>query len=566
MENTLKTKQELLEEIERLKRQLKFLKAQKKYGLVWEDEKVQEQVVVDCQTKLPILREEKEKAIITDREKPFNILIEGDNYHALSVLNYTHEAKVDVIYIDPPYNTGNKDFIFNDKYVDAEDAYRHSKWLSFMEKRLKLAKNLLKDTGVIFISIDDNEMAQLKLLMDDIFGPNNFVAIFPRKSGIAPRIDAKYISVEHDYVICYSKDINLLKLNRMSMVEDKSYNYMDEFANIRGKFKLNKLDRGSIHYSESLVFPIEAPDHTLIWPGGTKGRPNWTWRWSKEKVAWGIQNKYIVFKKTKSGWSVYFKQYQYVDNEGNPINRTIPFKSIILDFPNEQGNRELENIFHKRVFDYPKPVNLIKFLIRLLENRNALILDFMAGTGTTGHAVLDLNQEDGGQRTFILCTNNENNICSEVCYPRLSKVIQGYKNLKGEEIKGLGGNLIYFKTDLLNIDSISHVSDEEKIKLTYQAGEMIALREGTFIEVEKNDWWQIFKDHSKYTAIYFKENKLRLKELVSKLLRLKGKVALYIFSWGKNEYKNEFAGYPNIKVEDIPEPIIDVYKKINSIL
>ncbi|MDP2161883.1 MAG: DNA methyltransferase, partial [Flavobacterium sp.] len=158
-------------EIERLKKELK---KRKKYGLVWEEKP--EEVVEMCKPalrsfsegggKLPVLKEVKNKEIITDKDKPVNLLIEGDNYHALSVLNYTHAKKVDVIYIDPPYNTGNKDFIFNDRYVDREDAYRHSKWLSFMEKRLRLAKNLLKDTGVIFISIDDNEVAQLKLLMD----------------------------------------------------------------------------------------------------------------------------------------------------------------------------------------------------------------------------------------------------------------------------------------------------------------------------------------------------------------------------------------------------------------
>jgi adenine-specific DNA-methyltransferase len=159
-------KDELIAEIERLKKR-------KKFGLVWEPK--EEKVVEECRVKLPVLREVKDKEIITDKNKPVNLLIEGDNFHSLSVLNYTHEKAIDVIYIDPPYNTGNKDFIFNDRYVDLEDGYRHSKWLSFMSKRLKLARNLLKDSGVIFISIDDNEMAQLRVLMDEIFGYNNFV-------------------------------------------------------------------------------------------------------------------------------------------------------------------------------------------------------------------------------------------------------------------------------------------------------------------------------------------------------------------------------------------------------
>jgi len=194
--------EKLKAEIERLKKELK---KRKKYGLVWEDKT--EEVVEMCKEKLPVLKEVKDKEIITDKNKPVNLLIEGDNYHALSVLNYTYAGKVDVIYIDPPYNTGNKDFIFNDHYVDREDAYRHSKWLSFMEKRLKLAKNLLKDTGVIFISIDDNEVAQLKLLMDnpDLFGEGNFIAnIIWRKKRTFGRGDALIIP-QTEYILNYAK-------------------------------------------------------------------------------------------------------------------------------------------------------------------------------------------------------------------------------------------------------------------------------------------------------------------------------------------------------------------------
>jgi len=188
--------EKLRAEVERLKKELK---KRKKYGLVWEDKP--EEVVEMCKEKLPVLKEIKNKEIITDKDRPVNLLIEGDNYHALSVLNYTHAGKVDVIYIDPPYNTGQKDFIFNDRYVDREDAYRHSKWLSFMEKKLKLAKNLLKDTGVIFVSIDDNEVAQLKLLMDnpDLFGENNFIANIIRLTGSTRNMAKNKI---YDMTIC----------------------------------------------------------------------------------------------------------------------------------------------------------------------------------------------------------------------------------------------------------------------------------------------------------------------------------------------------------------------------
>lgn len=228
------SKQQLLAEIERLKKELK---KNKKYGLVWEEKP--EEVVEMCKSKLPVLKEVKSKEIITDKNKPVNLLIECDNYQALSVLNYTHAKKVDVIYIDPPYNTGNKDFIFNDRYIDKEDSYRHSKWLSFMEKRLKLAKNLLKDSGVIFISIDDNEMAQLKMLTDnpDLFGENNLIQLLVWHSKYTVSNDAKFFSTQHEYVLCYARNINKAKINLLSRTEEANRRYLNPDNDLRGPWK-----------------------------------------------------------------------------------------------------------------------------------------------------------------------------------------------------------------------------------------------------------------------------------------------------------------------------------------
>ena len=512
-------------------------------------------------------------------------------------MNYTHAKKVDVIYIDPPYNTGNKDFIFNDKYVDPEDGYRHSKWLSFMEKRLKLAKNLLKDTGVIFISIDDNEMAKLRMLMDspDLFGESNFVAnvIWKSKSGGAA--DSAFLAIDTEYILIYAKNIKKLVFTKAPKEHtDSEYKYKDHNFNSFGGFKIRRLDETGIRYSKTLDFPIYIDKNTIeitgekiptqkdyfykceipnekisILPGGKQNYlKKYTWRWSAKKILNGFKKGYLIFVLNKNNeYRIVQKQYEFFDTSKEELIkvRRTPYRNWI-DFTNTtEGTIDLINIFHKKLFNYPKPVRLIKYLIKLHPDKNAIVLDFMAGTGTTGQAVLDLNKEDGGNRQFILCTNNENNICTDVCYPRIKKVIGGYKNLKGEKVEGLGGNLKYFKTELLDVDHISHVSDEQKIKLTYQSGEMIALREGTFIEVEKNEWWQIFRDGTKYTAIYFKEDKSKLNELVKKLGELKEKVVLYIFSWGKNEYKNEFTQYKNINVGDIPEPILDVYKQVNSL-
>lgn len=549
---TKKEVEKLKAENERLKKELK---KKKRYGLVWEEKP--EEVVETCKEKLPVLKEVKNKEIITDKNKPVNLLIEGDNYHALSVLNYTHAKKVDVIYIDPPYNTGNKDFIFNDRYIDKEDAYRHSKWLSFMEKRLKLAKNLLKDTGVIFISIDDNEMAQLKMLCDNVFGENNFIASFIRKSGVSPRHDAKYISVQHDYILCYARNSKTTKINMLFVGEDPSYIFVDDHLIERGKFKLNKLDRGTKHYSESLVYPIQTPDGSIIYPGD--GREGWIWTWSKEKLKWGIKNDFIVFKKINNKWRVYMKQYQFVDNSGNKLKRQIPYNSLILNFPNEQSIKDLNNIFsHKRFLDYPKPLNLMKYIMKISTGKNSIILDFFAGTGTTGHAVLELNKEDGGNRQFILCTNNENNICTDLCYPRIKKVIEGYKSLKGEKVEGLGGNLKYFKTDFVDYDE---PTDKNKIKLTEQATEMLCVKEGTFEKVVDNKRFKIFKNSSHYTGIIW--DQVAIPDFKKAIKDINGKFSVYIFSLGDETFDDEFKDVKQkVQLSPIPESILRVYRRI----
>lgn len=214
------------------------MKKRKQYGLVWEEQ--EEKFDKDTIGKLPVLKEIKSREIKTDKNVPVNLLIEGDNYHSLSVLNYTHEKSVDVIYIDPPYNTGSRDFIFNDSYVDREDSYRHSKWLSFIVKRLKLAKNVLKDSGVIFISIDDNELAQLKLLLDDIF-PNGFLAnlVWENREG-GGSSDSKHFKIKHEYILAYAKDPNKAIINFQGIPDEDAYTHSDKYEKKRGKTQINK--------------------------------------------------------------------------------------------------------------------------------------------------------------------------------------------------------------------------------------------------------------------------------------------------------------------------------------
>jgi len=529
----------LEEEIERLKKELK---TKKKYGLVWESKK--EEVVEMCKEKLPVLKEVKEKEIITDKDKPVNLLIEGDNYHALSVLNYTHAGKVDVIYIDPPYNTGNKDFIFNDHYVDREDAYRHSKWLSFMEKRLKLAKNLLKDDGVIFISIDDNEVAQLKLLMDqpDLFGETNNIGIFVWRKKVGAGADSKLLFTQHEYILFYGRNKNKLDNFYEPLTEKQLKEYKNPDNDPRGLWAPTDLTAPSSDTDDTRLYEI-------ISPTGKK----WLRRWSytKENMQKLIKDNLVWFGKDGNSMP---KRKRFLSEKKGLVPRSW------IDFVlTQDGKRDFENIFgqNNRLFEYPKPVGLIKHFIRITTTKNSLILDFMAGSGTTGQAVLELNKEDGGNRQFILCTNNENNICTDVCYPRIKKVIEGYKNLKGEQVEGLGGNLKYFRTDFVDAEP----SDKNKIKLTHQATEMLCIKEGTFEKVIDNERFKIFKNSSHYTGIIWDQT--AIPEFKKAIKDIKAKFSVYVFSLGDETFDEEFEDLKQkVKLSPIPEAILRVYRGI----
>jgi len=542
-------------EIERLKKELK---RRKKYGLVWEEKP--EEVVEMCKEKLPVLKEVKNKEIITDKNKPANLLIEGDNYHALSVLNYTHAKKVDVIYIDPPYNTGNKDFIFNDRYVDREDAYRHSKWLAFMEKRLKLAKNLLKDTGVIFISIDDNEVAQLKSLMDDknrgMFGENNFESLICwRRRTNQPNDKAKMIAKVAEFILVYAKNSNALKekkaFNTIPLGETRVESYSNPDNDHRGPWSTTpwRASRGQGGTKYKIITPT-GKVYDEVWLG------------MKETFKRLLKDKRIIFPNSGNGKprkKVFLRERQ---REGQ--------SAINFWFGREYGDNltassELNDLFGgERMFDNPKPVNLMKMILRIKTNKNSVILDFMAGTGTTGQAVLELNKEDGGNRKFILCTNNENNngsgykIAEDVCYPRIKKVIGGYKNLKGDKVAGLDDNLKYFRTDFVDYDE---PTDKNKIKLTEQATEMLCIKEETFEKVINQKNFKVFKNTNHYTGIIF--DQAAISAFKKTIKDIKGKFSVYVFSLGDETFDDEFKDIKQkVQLSPIPEAILRVYRRI----
>jgi len=537
------SQEELIAEIQKLLEE-------KKYGLMWENK--EEDVVKQCQKELPVLEEVKNKEILTDQSNPINLLIEGDNYHALSVLNYTHAKKVDVIYIDPPYNTGNKDFIFNDHYVDKEDTYRHSKWLSFMEKRLKLAKNLLKDDGVIFISIDDNEVAQLKLLCDEIFGENNFIAKVVWRKKYGGGKGARFFVDLHEYVLCYTRNIS--KINGFSIARSEKkkeiFNLKDDYFEERGKYYIRPLKSG-LAYRKNLIYPIKCPNGTEI---------TTQWICGKDTFEQLLKQGRIIFKKLKNGkYNVYKKFY-----EKDQLGKILP-ESIIYDLAyNQNGKEEIKDIFRIKegrevVFENAKPTKLIKYLITLVpHNTNAIVLDFFVGSGTTGHAVLELNKEDNGNRRFILCTNNENKICTDVCYPRIKKVIKGYKNLKGKKVDGLGGNLKYYKTSFV---PKSRVSDDTKYNLVQRSTEMICMKEDTFEKVVDKKYIKIFKNINQYTAILFHLDYFN--EFKKELRGLDKQIHIYVFSLTSDTYDEDFKDLKQkYDLCPIPESILEVYKRV----
>lgn len=410
--------------------------------------------------KNPVLVLDKDRSIITSEQLNNNLLIEGDNLHSLKVLQEKYNSQIDIIYLDPPYNTGNDGFVYKDNF-------EHSYWLTFMKERLDIAYELLSDEGVIFISIDDNEHANLKKLCDGIFGEKNFISNFIWKKQNGGKNDSAFVSVEAEYILCYAKYKSNIKFNKCKIGEDKLYKLEDEYLETRGHHSLRKLD-SNLTYSSSMDYIIKAPDGTEVVPGGDMDKykqrqsgnvktKDWIWRWSEKKFQWGIENGYIVFKKVKDKWSVYYKQYNLVDNKGNSRERVVPYSNILDKWTTGSGTKELKGILPDVNFPYPKDSDMIKYLLNLHTKKDAIVLDFFAGSGTTGQAVLELNKEDGGTRRFILCTNNENNICENVTYNRLKTVITG-KRLDGSKFSdGILSNLLYFNVKLLEKDEESYI-------------------------------------------------------------------------------------------------------------
>jgi len=551
------SREELIKELRRIK--------ETKYGLVWHrdlpEEKIDILINPDARTPsemfpnemsgkpFPVLKEVKGKKIKPDKDKLMNLLIEGDNYHSLAVLNFTHQEMIDLIYIDPPYNTGNKDFIYNDSFVDREDSFRHSKWLAFMEKRLKLARNLLKKDGVLFMSIDDNEFAQLKLLTDEIFDENNFVidAIWNSRKSVSS--DA-IVSLNHNHTLIYAKDINKLRESVKRGLKFKLPANEDKFSNPdndrRGPWTPDPFEAAGVR--KNLSYQITNPNTgNVYYP--VKGRH---WAVLEEQYKQLLQDNRIVFGKSGKGKP---QRKRFLTDA---MEKGLTPKSIWDDVgTTTNGTQELENILGEKTFNNPKPVSLIRRILELSTSKDSIVLDFMAGSGTTGHAVLKHNQNDGGNRQFILCTNNENSICTDVCYPRIKNVIKGYKNTKGENVAGLGGNLKYYTCDFVE----SEPTDRNKRKLVNESTEMLCIKENAFELVQDSRNFKVFKNNQKYLGIIFYEE--AIDDFKKAIKNIKCHFNTYVFSLGDDTHEKQFADvFDKVTLCAIPEVILKVYREI----
>ena len=395
----------------------------KKYGLVFEEHREEIDEVLDTHT--PVLTEEAD--LFIDHGGQMNFLLEGDNLAALKLLEKTHRGNIDLIFIDPPYNTRNGDFGYDDSRVDLTDTFRHSKWVSFMSERLLVARRLLKNDGVIFIAIDDNEQAALKLLCDQLFGEENFLASIIWQHSIQPKGYSGTFSVHHNYILCYQKTAQFV-LNSLPRTDEDNKAYANPDNDPRGKWRSG--DVRNALYRPNLIYDIISPSGNVIKPCANG------WRWSKETVEEKIKSGEIIFSKDETR----IIRKIYLDTLEGRTPETIWFGKDVGT--TRSAMSEIKEIFGSSAFGTPKPTSLIERTLRLISRTDATVLDFFAGSGTTGHAVMKLNAEDGGTRRFILCTNNENGICRDVTYERIRRVI---------DKEDYAASLKYYKVDYVPI-------------------------------------------------------------------------------------------------------------------
>lgn len=483
----------------------------RKFGLIWEEH--EERVDYELKTQIPTLEEIKTKQI-KNSSKKYNFLIEGDNLHSLYLLEKTHKEKIDLIIIDPPYNTGSNDFMYGDSYLGTDDEYKHSKWLSFMSKRLKIAKHLLKNDGLIFINIDDNEQAELKLLCDDIFGENNFVNCICVKmsepTGVKMSHCDKRLPKLKEYILMYKKDkINLKNIQIPKEKWDNEYKILikgvneDEISKLKEKMRQNSLSDSEIMECDNICKKMtfgninELFDNKMNDVEKDKIKYENSWRIVRDVATTGGAKKLADEKRNKntnnafviktSQNKVYLIKNGYNENSAQPRIKLLFADQYLTNNPcdlwQDIKTTGLDNEGYVSFLNGKKPLKLVERIIDLSNNKNALILDFFAGSGTTGEATLNMNMKDNGNRKFILCTNNENNICENITYERLYQSLNKDKkeNLKyykctyiprmNTETENLHNNLLINIKNLIQLENGIEI-DDNKIRVYFDENEL----------------------------------------------------------------------------------------------
>jgi len=569
---------------------VKKLRAKRRYGLFWEDEKTREHL--NSSQELPIFKEVQEFSINADSEN-INLLFEGDNYYALSLLRYTHLNKIDLIYIDPPYNTGNKDFKYNDVFVEKDDTYRHSKWLSFMQKRLKLAKDLLTEDGAIFVSIDDNEYVRLVMLMEDIFGEKNIKTVVVKMSEatgvkMASANSSGTIPKLKEYLVIAKKG-GIKNLNVEKIPKEKWDNEYKQFIHNATAEELEQVKsiKDDEERSEDEIKKLEAivakwENEPLSATFSRLGISN-----SKEQEEFKYENAWRIyrtasleggakslaiekkrsFKNAPNYYSITTarKKCYLIDGSVNPDTPSPRSKILFADeyltvHPGDLWTdiktTGLENEGGVVFRNGKKPLRLIERIVKMMPNKNSVILDFFAGSGTLGEAVMRVNQQDNGERKFILVTNNEENICQDITLKRIKTSIDGYETEKGDQVSGTKGSLRYFQIDFIKKTSNT---DEMKFRLTDRIRDLIRIKEDCFQNIKETPEYAIYGSGNKAIAIYNSYDYSKLSNLREDIKLIPQEMKqLYIFTFDDEGINpEEFEDWQGISIEPIPQKALE---------
>lgn len=558
----------LEKEIGKLKAELKSLKKTKKFGLVWE-ERERELGIDDGGGYYPYLVKKGKNFSIENGDNDKNILIEGDNYHALEILNYTHKEKIDVIYIDPPYNI-DKDLKYGDKWISKEDGYKHSYWLSFMHKRLILAKELLTKAGIICISIDDNEYARLKLMCDDIFSASNFIGVFTKKIG-GGKNDSKTIKVNHEYLLCYGRsDKSLIKLKDEVTTKDTTAT-LQKWGDTEERENRENLWYSIYANIKTKEIFFEPKDGLIeVLPIKNDGTERY-WRWEKDTAIEDVKKLRLVKGKDDFGNIKY--DIHVLTPKGT--KKQLPWSSFIPDFSTGGGSKLTEVLGRKIPKMYPKNLEYIKWICNLSKKDNPIILDFFAGSGTTAHALMNLiddeNSHISNNARYILVTNNENDICEDVCYGRVKNVANGYsfkRKDKTIKVPPIDSNLEYLKIQTLAHNDKKHSELDIKEFMVDKCTEIIKVKERCFDLQPISDFLLRFnkEGHEVYVLqnIYdmtpknYKEAREAIDNATSPI------VTMYILALqNQNYYRRKFKDVnKQIVFEPLPENFLRILRKI----